>query len=86
MTRGGGLEMWTIFDHPADHPDRVVVRRFVVGPAPATEGRPAGIHSGDAHLCASVSEARKWLAGERPGLACLSRSPEDDPSVVETWL
>ncbi len=67
-----GLEMFVIYDHPTDHPDDFVVRRWVgeapqeiVGKTFTLEGArrlvPAGAH---------------WL----------DRSPGDDPVIVETWI
>ena len=70
------LYMWVIYDHPADHPDSYVVRRWRVssnGPIPDQECR----------LATSLPEARRYIPNH---LAMLERSDGDDPSIVETWV
>jgi hypothetical protein len=68
-----GLPIWTIYDHPTDFPDSFVARKFVFG-------RPT-----DAILTApTLDELRRKLADI--GLVALTRSPGDDPKIVETWI
>lgn len=67
------LSMWTIYDHPKDHPFHYVARRFVLD-------RPTA----DVIVDASLAALRRLFA-ER-GLVCLDRAPDDDPVIVETWV
>lgn len=71
------LQMWTIYDHPTDYPFLFVARKFEVdaaGPRPTTE----------VFVAPSIDRVRFEMV--RRGLTCLTRSPEDDPKIVETWL
>lgn len=90
------LQLWTIYDRPAGHPNRVVVRGYVVrvddprrgyGETDSAARAEATAHilASDVLVCSTVEQARQWLAGERPGLVCTPRDPEDEPAVVETW-
>ncbi len=70
------LQMWTIFNSPADRPGCIFARRFV-----AADGKSlptADVISGE-----TVEAIRAKLP---PGLICFPRSPDDPISVVETWL
>jgi hypothetical protein len=70
---------YTIYDHPADHPEYWVVRRFEI-----TAG---GIEAGsEMYLCTSLEQARAVIDGLTPDLVCLTRDASDAPSIVETWL
>lgn len=71
------LLMWTVYDHPADYPDHFVARRFEVDGSGARATSITIWSSG-------LGELRAALAGR--GLTVLTRSPEDDPKIVETWL
>lgn len=75
---GDTLTLYTIYDHPRDYPDHVVVRwhwvedgRIVTGP-------------GCCWVCDSVGQARSAL--RRQGLTSLGRHPKDDATIVETWI
>jgi len=70
------VELWTVYDHPPDHPDAFVVRRILVG--------DEGLLPADSQVFHTVHEARSTLA-ER-GLTRIPRGPGDDPALVETWL
>lgn len=72
------LTLWTIYDHPRDHPDHYVVRPFTVS-AGGGEPKP-----GDARLFHDIEVARKAMV--LMGLTCLHREPNDDPTIVETWV
>ncbi len=72
-----GLVMWTVFDHPSDYPDHFVVRAFLV----TSDGVQPAIN---ANTFPTLEDARRPLI--MAGLACITRSPEDDPVIVETWL
>lgn len=69
------LVMFTIYDHPRDHPNSWVVRRWVV--------RRLACRPDEMRLAGSLEEARDLLP---PGVTRLPRGPDDDPRIVETWL
>lgn len=68
--------MWVIYERPRDYPAYYVVRRWEVD---AQGARPTQEHS----LHASLQEAREAIPA---GLALLTRSDQDEPQIVETWL
>lgn len=70
------LELYTIYDRPADHPSSVVLRRWIV------DGR--GTQPAESALCNTIDEARAILIAH--GLVCIPRDVNDDPVVVETWV
>ena len=67
------LSLWTIYDHPSDYPDSYVARRFELD-----QLTPGVVVSSD------LEELRAHFIPM--GLTCLTRSPEDAPQIVETWL
>jgi hypothetical protein len=76
------LSMFTVYDSPADYPGRFVVRRFTIGrgsdnhdPVPDPEPMFVG---------PDLESARDAIPLSAD--ACLHRSPEDEPSIVETWV
>lgn len=74
---GQHLEMWTVYDHPTDWPDGYIARKWVI--------LPTGPHATDECIVATgVSAIRNRF--EEMGLVKLARSPEDDPSIMETWV
>jgi len=77
MQRAGILVMWTVYDHPLDFPLHFVVRRHFV----KRDAGPMAAHIGS--LCQTLEEAREQI----PQYATwMHREPNDDPSIVETWL
>ena len=66
--------MWTIYEHPADHPQHFVVRLWY-GATPTQEFS----------LHASLIEAREQCV-ENGGSVPLARGPNDEPQIVETWI
>lgn len=66
------LNLWVIYNHPADHPAHYVARRFVLD-------RPTP----DIHVAASLDILRQLLP---PGLYRLERHRQDDPTIVEVWI
>ena len=70
------MELWTVYDHPPDHPDHCAVRKILV--------EDDGLSPSDWSLFSSVEEARLALA--RRGLIRVPRAEQDDPALVETWL
>jgi hypothetical protein len=70
------LSMWTIFDHPRDYPDKIVVRRFEIGPG---WSRPAEVWA----LTDTLEEARATIP---EGRTIIPRDPADDYNIIESWL
>lgn len=71
------LVQWTIYDHPADFPNNYVARQWLIGPRGVTPGTYA-IHP-------HIEALRAYIQTQLPGAYCLTRSPNDDPVIVETW-
>ena len=76
MTRGV-LSMWTVYDHPADHPEGFIARRFEVGKGQTTA-------TTDTVSASSIIELRAMF--DICGMFRLPRHDEDEPPIVETWL
>jgi hypothetical protein len=72
------LTHWTIYAHPAEYPDGYVLRKWYIGTGLGVGPIPARA------WCLPDLEAAQDLLP--PGLHCVPRSPNDDPSIVETWL
>lgn len=66
--------IWVIYDHPKDHPDHFVVRRWY-GLFPDNV-----VDSFD-----TLVSAREYIAWQG-GCAAMKRFDDDDPVIVETWL
>lgn len=73
---GPGLSQWVIYDHPADYPHAWVARRWTVGARGV-------VNTGEVRTADSLDELREPLADA--GLIMLTRSPDDDPTIVEVW-
>lgn len=71
-----GLSLWTIYDRPADQPEKFVVRRWLSTAAGLAEAR-------ESYLADSLEEARAKIPD---GLINLQRHAHDDPCIVETWV
>lgn len=74
----GGLSMWTVYDHPSGYPDEFVARRFEV--------HRDGPKMTDSIMIAENIETLRYVLCFEMGLTMLTRSPEDDPKIVEVWL
>jgi hypothetical protein len=70
--RRGFLPIWTVYDHPTDHPDTFIARRFE-NDKPTTDA-----------IAGDLDLIRKCM--QRAGLTCLMRAASDDAKIVETWL
>lgn len=70
------LEMWTVYDHPKDHPDMFVARKW------CCDG-PTMLATDDMFVAPTLEELRRLLP---VGLYRLRRQLGDDPKIVETWL
>jgi hypothetical protein len=72
----GILNIWTIYDHPADFPDGFVARRFkVMGGVPLVTD---DIVQGDLSIIRGIF----WGCG----LHCIERDATDEAQIVESWL
>ncbi len=70
------LDIWTVFERPADYPDQFVARLWHVT---ANEAAPTpDILFGD-----SLAEVRAKLPA---GLGRIPRNEGDEPHIVESWL
>ena len=76
MNDDDALCTWTIYDHPSDYPHCFVAREWRV--------TAAGLTPGEEIVAPELDMLRAFLRAR--GLVCLTRSPEDDPKLVETWL
>lgn len=70
------LALFSIYNHPRDYPDNVVVRRHWATIPASCDPEPFVVAD-------SLEEARRSLP---PGLHNLGRDPRDDPAIVETWI
>ena len=73
------LSMWTVYDHPKDHPDHFIARRWDIG---IGRGQPTS----ETILSEDLGELRDRLIERYPDLYCIPRQEDDDPVIVETWL
>jgi hypothetical protein len=72
------LNIYTVYQHPSDYPDKWVVRRWRTLKGENIPD-PEPLLVVDTH-----SEVRLVMTGL--GLVCLTRFPDDDPCIAETWL
>jgi hypothetical protein len=77
MGRELTYSVWTIYDHPSDHPTSFVARRFDL-----SQGEP--VLTTDIIMTHSLDDLRRRFADM--GLIQFSRAPWDDPAIMETWL
>lgn len=71
---GAKLDQYVVYDHPADHPDKWVVRRWE-------------IHAGSEHpreswTADTLEDARSIVPAH---LVNIGRFPGDDPAIYEVW-
>ena len=66
------LEIWTIYDHPADHPDCFVVRLWHNEKPTVTK-----------YLAETLEDARNLIP---PDKARVPRNLKDRRSIVESWI
>jgi hypothetical protein len=76
------LLIWTVYERPDNFPDSFICRPFSTLPRKVIQGAaPLPL---DCYLeAATLAELRMLLPA---GLTLLTRSPGDDPKIVETWL
>lgn len=71
------MEQWVVYDHPKDWPQYFVARKWIIrrdGYAPTDE----------VMMHPDLDTLRGFLVDQ--GLVMLTRSPEDEPVVLEVWL
>jgi hypothetical protein len=71
------LNLWTLFDSPADAPGCFVVRRFEV----FDFGARATLETFYSQRLETLRELMR-----SKGLYCIGRCEHDEPQIVETWL
>jgi hypothetical protein len=71
----GDLPQFVIYDSPKDHPGKFVVRMWRIG-----------LQMGPTDTMAVFDTLEQARAFIPLGLFCMTRSPEDDPVIVETWF
>ncbi len=74
----GHIELWTVYDHPKDHPTCFIARRAVVYSGGTT------IMTHDIVTAYTLKEIRDNLSAR--GLIKIPRHEMDDPVIVECWL
>jgi hypothetical protein len=72
------LYNYAIYDHPTDHPDNWVVRRWEIGKGNVKPDM-------EAHLFFSIESARNYIQEACPG-ATLIDSTDPDPHIAEVWM
>jgi hypothetical protein len=70
------MTMWAIYNSPSDYPGQIVARRFVV--------TPGKVVATPTLIFWPLEEMRK--AFRSLGCLCMTRMPEDDPTILEVWL
>ena len=71
------LDMWVVYEHPADFPDKYVVRRWtIMSNAPPLASADRSLHD-------TLDEAREAMPR---GLYNLKRLVGDDPAIKEVWI
>lgn len=70
------LQIWTVYDHPTDHPHAFIARLWIV-----RQGRE---YATNQLIEADTLDALR--AKLPPGLYRMPRDVGDDPVIVETWI
>jgi hypothetical protein len=70
------LELWTVYRRPKDYPDHCVARKSLID-------QHGSRLTNDMFVADDLAEVRALLP---KGLVRLTRHPDDDPVIVETWL
>lgn len=73
------LTMWTIYDHPKDHPDHYIARKWLMvdGLCLPTE---------ETFADPDLDMVRSHLMNVAAMSVPLVRADGDDPVIVETWI
>jgi hypothetical protein len=76
VMKEGALPVWTIYDHPRDHPTGFVARMHI-----SSKGE---VKASPQVVAVDLDALRIIL--QDAGLTCICRSESDDPVIVESWL
>ena len=68
-------DMWVVYDHPEDYPDKFVARLW-------SKGRPSDRLMKSERL----NPLRDYIRGELTNAMCLPRYGADNPVIVEVWI
>jgi hypothetical protein len=71
--------MWTVYSHPSDFPDDYVAREFLIRAGQDPQPTDSVI------ICASLDLLRHTMLVDMR-LTVITRSPGDEPQIVESWL
>jgi hypothetical protein len=71
------LRMWTVYKHPKDYPSDYVARLWEVNAS-------GPVATASVVIAPSLEFLREQMM--EMGLVMMTRSPKDDPVIVETWL
>lgn len=73
LVRQTAFPVITVYDHPADYPDKYVARVFDMN-------RPTNL--------AAIADTYEELLEAIPtrSMTKMERSPKDDPVIMETWI
>jgi hypothetical protein len=74
--RRGELLVWTVYDHPTDHPLMFIARPHLTTPG---QEKPLPFYL----EATSLQTLRLALPA---GLTRIERFPADDPKITETWI
>ena len=74
------LSLWTIYDHPRDYPQHIVMRRSLYVP-----GSGEQLIAWCAGLYDTLDEARRDAYAQGAS-GFFDRSPGDDPVILEVWM
>jgi hypothetical protein len=80
MMENKRLYIYTVTDHPTDHPDHYAVRRYAIEAGSVPLADPNFLI-----LSKNLEEIRRTLLVDM-SLVCLGRRPEDDRVIVESWI
>lgn len=69
---------WAIYDHPSDFPNTYVARCWII------EQNGTYGPSTDVIMTTDLDSLRRMMEGM--GLVRITRSPDDDPTIIEVWL
>lgn len=69
------MTMFTVYDHPSDYPIGFVLRRWII-----TDGQAL---AADARFAPTLEDVREFVPA---GFARVPRNPNDDATVVESWI
>ncbi len=68
--------MWTVYDHPSDHPNYFVARKWLIG-------RTEPEATDEILLDIDLDSLRRRIP---PWLYCMPRQEGDDSKIVEVWF